>query len=245
MSTLALIPAAGRGSRLGIDVPKVFAPLSEHKTIWTVLRDRLLPLCGRIHLVLSPDGLEYAGATLGFEPGITLGVQAVPLGMGDAIMGSAPFWGNASQLLIVWGDQVHVSARTLERTLAEHKGGLTFPVVRQADPYVQYLFQDSKLTRVLQTREGDRTQPGGLSDVGTFLLSTDGLLEAWQTYLEASIPGAATAEINFLPFLPFLSARGWNVTTVEIADADEARGVNTPEDLAFWQARQGGAHPGA
>ena len=44
------------------------------------------------------------------------------------------------------------------------------------------------------------------------------------------------SEINFLPFLPFLSAKGWIITSLEVADATEARGINTKTDLAFFQS---------
>ena len=48
--------------------------------------------------------------------------------------------------------------------------------------------------------------------------------------------GGGTGEINFLPFLPFLSRAGWTVTPLEVADATEARGINTKDDLAFFQS---------
>jgi bifunctional UDP-N-acetylglucosamine pyrophosphorylase/glucosamine-1-phosphate N-acetyltransferase len=102
-------------------------------------------------------------------------------------------------------------------------------------PYVEYLFDGPKLARVLQTREGDQTAANGFSDVGTFLLGTAGLTEAWDRYLAQSPRGSATGEINFLPFLPFLSAQGWTMTALEVPDAAEARGINTKEDLAFFQ----------
>jgi len=62
------------------------------------------------------------------------------------------------------------------------------------------------------------------------------LTEAWDRYLAGAPRGSATGEINFLPFLPFLSAQGWTMTALEVADATEARGINTKEDLSFFQS---------
>jgi hypothetical protein len=88
---------------------------------------------------------------------------------------------------------------------------------------------------VLQTREGDKTSADGFSDVGTFGLGTRGLPEAWTRHLARAPRGSSTGEINFLPFLPFLSAQGWTMTALEVPDAIEARGINTQEDLIFFQ----------
>ena len=52
----------------------------------------------------------------------------------------------------------------------------------------------------------------------------------------AAARGKSTGEINFLPFLPALSAQGWAVTPLEVTDATEARGINTKTDLAFFQS---------
>ena len=46
---------------------------------------------------------------------------------------------------------------------------IVIPVVRPSDPYVEYVFEDEKLTKVLQSREGDKTSAGGFSDIGVFL----------------------------------------------------------------------------
>ena len=140
---------------------------------------------------------------------------------------------------MVWGDQVFVSKTHCARAMAaltvtEHQAVL--PVTRMAEPYVEYVFDGPRLTKVLQTREGDTTTPNGFSDVGTFLLGTDGLNGAWEDYLAQAPRGAGTGEINFLPFLPFLSAHGWTVTPLEVADETEARGINTQEDLAFFRS---------
>ncbi len=230
----AVIPAAGRGTRLGLDVPKILTPLTGHDTVWSVLQARLAPLVAHIHLVLSPQGAAM------FPPlpaDISFSVQPEPLGMGDAIFRGFDVWSQYDAVLIVWGDQVFVSADTLGRAIAALQPGrnLVLPVTRMAEPYVEYIFDSGRLTNVLQTREGDTTTPNGFSDVGTFLLNTNGLKLVWETYLAQATQGGQTGEINFLPFLPFLAAQGWNVTALEVADATEARGINTPQDLEFFR----------
>ena len=237
MRVCAVIPAAGRGSRLGLDRPKILAPLNARQTIWSVLHARLAPLVDHIHLVLSPDGAREFPE---MPPHVTQSIQAEPTGMGDAIFGARDFWQSFDAILVVWGDQVFVSDDTLRRALAALTTPLhaaVLPVTRMATPYVEYVFDGAALTKVLQTREGDLTRPGGFSDVGTFLLATQGLAAAWDSYRTQAPRGSQTGEINFLPFLPCLSAQGWTMTPLEVADACEARGINTPEDLTFFQAR--------
>jgi len=236
MKICAVIPAAGRGTRLGSDLPKILTPLSARDTIWSILHAKLAPLVDHIHLVLSPDGAKQFPA---LPASVSVSIQPEPLGMGDAIFRGFDIWSKYDAVLIVWGDQVFVSKDTLERTvmaLGRAQKHVVLPLTRMAVPYVEYVFEDQRLTRVLQTREGDTTTPNGFCDVGTFLLGTEGLKPAWDEYLAGTQPGRGTGEINFLPFLPFLSARDWTVTPLEVADATEARGINTKDDLAFFQS---------
>jgi len=237
MRVCALIPAAGRGSRLGIDRPKILAPLNARDTIWSVLHAKLAPLVDHIHLVLSPDGARDFPS---LPQRVSHSIQAEPTGMGDAIFGASSIWEKFDAVLIVWGDQVFVSMDTLRRcltALGAPQRRAVLPLTRMGEPYVEYVFDEARLTKVLQSREGDKTRPNGFSDVGTFLLGTAGLAAAWNAY-RASLPrGSRTGEINFLPFLPFLAARGWVITPLEVADATEARGINTPEDLSFFRER--------
>jgi bifunctional UDP-N-acetylglucosamine pyrophosphorylase / glucosamine-1-phosphate N-acetyltransferase len=115
-------------------------------------------------------------------------------------------------------------------------------VVEVHSPYVTHCFDRfGRLVGVLQRREGDTCPVRGSSDVGTFALSTGGLAEAWADYRSEGRRGALTHEVNFLPFLVYLAQRGWEVLTCNVRDAVEARGINTREDLAWFQAFYG--HP--
>ena len=247
-SLCAVVPAAGRGTRLGANTPKVFVPIFPDFTIWDAVRSKLLRVADSIVLVLSPDGkthLEENPAQ--FTPGsfekTQIALQPVPLGMGDAIFGASDFWSGYDDLLIVWGDQFNLSLETLTRCLDLHshstQRALTLPVVRMEQPYVEYVFDTrGRLTHIRQSREGDACEPGGFSDVGVFLLSGGpALQEEWSRFRADAATGSRTGEINFLPFLVHLSARAdWVVNRYETGDPAEAIGINTPEDLSF--ARQ-------
>ena len=236
MKICAVIPAGGRGTRLGGDLPKILTPLTARDTIWSILYAKLSPLVDHIHLVLSPDGAKQFPA---LPANTSISIQPEPIGMGDAIFRGFDTWSRYDAVLIVWGDQVFVSEKTISRTIAAlgpPQRHAVLPVTHMAIPYVEYVFDGPRLTEVLQTREGDATRAGGFSDVGTFLLATQGLKPAWDSYLNSASRGVGTGEINFLPFLPFLSAQGWTVTPLEVADATEARGINTKDDLAFFQS---------
>jgi bifunctional UDP-N-acetylglucosamine pyrophosphorylase / glucosamine-1-phosphate N-acetyltransferase len=239
----SVIPAAGRGSRLGLDCPKILVPIDDNLTVWDVLRNSLAPVSERIHVVLAPSAMaQFSGlqTTGNGQFSVTTSAQAVPLGMGDAIFGAEPFWHDFETILIVWGDQVNLSAETLKQVAARTSVDKTMvlPLVECQTPYVQYDLTDGVLTHVRQSREGDAMDPVGFSDVGVFALSVPGLLDCWHQFVKKSVVGAQTNELNFLPFLPFLSHHcRWNLHTVIVSDPVEALGINTPEDLQITRER--------
>ncbi|GLW25744.1 NTP transferase domain-containing protein [Microbispora triticiradicis] len=238
----AVIPAAGRGTRLGLGIPKIMVEVADGVTVWHVLHQRLRPHVEHVHVVMSPEGEGPFRALAAAEiaaGSVSVSVQESPTGMGGAIFGAAPHWSGHDVILVVWGDQANLSPSTIHEVAETHEKGLTLPLVPMPDPYVEYELDDrGVLTRVRQTREGDECRPGGLGDVGVFCLDVAGLHEEWTRYLAEAAVGAAvgarTGEVNFLPFLPHLSReRGWPLTVVPVADPGEARGVNTADDLEF------------
>lgn len=238
----AVIPAAGRGSRLGTDVPKILAPLDDGVLIWDVLHELLAPHTAHQHVVMSPDGGSELETILDQRQTstATVSAQLVPTGMGDAVFGCSDVWEDYDDVLVMWGDQANLSHTTLAEVVRTQQSGegrrVTIALVAHPDPYVEYVFDAGRLLEVRQSREGDLCTPGGLSDVGVFCFSTAGLAVAWAQYRAHTTLSTATGEANLLPFLAHLSGTGWQVQSVEVSDPDEARGVNTPEDLDFARA---------
>ena len=192
---------------------------------------------------IVPPGRSYAcgpfqnGAGLfkkqyGLSKNVSTSVQAIPLGMGDAIFGAYDHWKNFDHILIIWGDQVNVSSQTLQAVIQSQKAScektLTIAINMVSGPYVQYDFnQDrSTLMNIRQTREGDTCDKNGFADVGAFCLSTSTLLKSWHEYAKRPSLGKHTGELNFLPVLVYLS-KG---RTMEIKSCRNQRSFRVQRD---------------
>ena len=242
MSLCGVIPAAGRGARLGFSKPKLLVPVTDTLTIWDVLKRKMMEVCDHIVVVMSPWGEPHLREVLAHDPDavrISVVIQPEPIGMGDAVMRGVPVWENYDDICVIWGDQLHVSRQTLEACKAQQESmvqpRMTLPLAAMDQPYVEYRFDKAgRLLTILQSREGDACAPGGWGDIGTFFLSTKNLSSAWESYAQHAPRGRKTNEVNFLPFLIYLSQTNWNLAHIAIADADEAKGINDQNDLAYF-----------
>jgi hypothetical protein len=94
--------------------------------------------------------------------------------------------------------------------------------------------EDAHIVGVLHRREGDPMPASGESDAGLFALSLQTSLSDLPAFASNTSAGAATGELNFLPFIPWLASRK-PVHTFEIADTVEVLGINTAADLAVME----------
>jgi bifunctional UDP-N-acetylglucosamine pyrophosphorylase/glucosamine-1-phosphate N-acetyltransferase len=249
MRRVLIIPAAGRGSRLQADVPKVLVQVAGRAMLDHLLikyRDYV----SAVVVVVSPGaeaGVRAHCRTLGEN--VVTAVQHRPTGMLDAILAAAPAAAalNADRTWITWCDQVAIRPATVARLAAVEQdhadAAIVLPTADRADPYIHFLRDPSgRITGVLQRREGDAMPPVGESDAGLFSLSPTAL-DVLGVFSESVPTGGGTAERNFLPFIPWI-AQTTPVHTFPCSDPFEAIGINTPDDLREVErflARQVGA----
>ncbi len=230
---IAIIPAAGLGSRLGIDKPKILEKVKNRFLIEYII-DQIERLFDKIIVVVSPMSLKnYELEIRSLSKKIEIMMQEKPIGMGDAIFGCYSSWKNADKIVIIWGDQVLIRELTVKETLDQITLQDTFviPLTTKENPYVEYVIDKAKLVNVLQSREGDQLNTVGKCDVGVFGFNSKSLHDEWLDYLSTSITGRLTKEINFLPFLVFLSKQGWNLKEVNVKNSWESLGINDQTDL--------------
>src|SRR4051812_1952736 len=214
MSRLLLIPAAGSGSRLGAEVPKVLVRVGG-----MTLLERLLMLyrhwVEHVIVVVNPafEGLVLQHVRDGPDAErLTLVQQREPTGMLDAILLGTTTAARVqpSSVWVTWCDQVAVHPRTIARLAAQTSTAsdppMVMPTVMQPRPYIHLeRDHDSRIVRVLHRREGDPMPEVGEGDMGLFALSRTTYLDRLAAYADQVETGRTTGERNFLPFIPWLA----------------------------------------
>jgi 2-phospho-L-lactate transferase/gluconeogenesis factor (CofD/UPF0052 family)/glycosyltransferase involved in cell wall biosynthesis/molybdopterin-guanine dinucleotide biosynthesis protein A len=247
-----IIPAAGRGSRLGYSKPKILYPILG-RTILDRLIDLLEPRCSRFIFVLSPSGAGEVSPLVEkrLAGRFEIAIQTDPRGMADAINQALPQL-STPYTLVIWGDQAGISqetVRSVQKMQQSVPGAkLTLPLVERETPYVHYESDASgRFVRVLQKREGDAMPSTGESDCGVFAFETDRLREVFDQTLKQDISsGGKTGEWNFLPMLPLFETGGESVNVYHLDSPEETIGINDMNDaelLEFQQVRSGMKEP--
>lgn len=230
-----VVPAAGCGSRLGSNCPKILYPVAG-RMILEWLLGFLLPNCRSLVFVLSPDGRAAVEDELGrLIPGrYHIVIQDVPTGMGDAVELALPVV-DTPHVAVVWGDQVALQRSSVNACFRLHQGplapDLTCPTVMRPNPYIHFdRGPDGRISGLRQAREGDAMPGEGESDTGFFCFRTDSLRRLLgELRAGGHRVGTSTREFNFLPVIP-LTARHGRIITPRLMSLEETIGVNSKED---------------
>ncbi len=246
----AVIPAAGRGSRLGFDQPKILYPVAGRMIIERLV-DLLLTSSSCLVFVVSPGGRAQVERELQrLAAGrYEIVIQETPTGMGDAVgLGLQPV--KTESVAVIWGDQVAVRPSSVEACLRLHQGPLrphiTCPTVMRSNPYIHFDRDAQGLLQGLrQAREGDHMPALGESDTGFFCFQTSVLRGLLARTRESSLAqGRSTGEFNLLPIIPEAAQLGYTVLTPRLMTVEETVGVNSIDDVAVIETFLRRSHVG-
>lgn len=236
---LLVIPAAGAGSRLGAETPKVLVPVAGRPMLdhlLVIYRSWISSAVVVAHPSFAQTLREYLAGRAD-TPEVVVAEQHARTGMLDAVLLAASTVAarRPDEVWVTWGDQVGVLQPTIARLAAAMaatpRPSLALPTVPGPAPYTHFERDaDGRIVRFLQRREGDVMPAEGESDMGLFALTRECYERDLPEYARAVRPGEATGERNFVPFVAWQAARN-HIVTVPCTDAREAIGVNTPEDL--------------
>lgn len=156
---LAVVLAAGKGTRMKSDLPKVLHRLAGAPMLAHVLRTAAAAGVGRAALVIGP-GMDAVGeAGLAVAPDAEVFVQAAQLGTADAVKAAAPAYEAAGgPVLVLYGDTPLLRPDTVKAVLGELEAGADLVVIgfEAADPtgYGRLLFDDkSRLAGIREEKD--------------------------------------------------------------------------------------------
>ena len=232
-----VIPAAGKGTRLGYGLPKILYPILG-QTVLQHLINLFHEFCSSFVVVASPNGgqaIQKEFESCCQSTDFRIVIQEEPKGMAHAIW-QARCIVKTPNTLVVWGDQICLRNNTIFYTLAYHQNHaeniLTFPTVMKKNPYIHFHRDNAgKILKVLQKRENEIKMEVGENDCGFFCFSTHSLFYLLKKSLSSrDALGSQTKEINLLQLFPQFENIAGQVNTLRIAHEEETLGINTIQE---------------
>jgi len=233
-----LILAAGEGTRMKSDLPKVLHPICGRPMIGWPIRAAQDAGAGRIVVVDGPKRrLE------GELPGdVGVAVQEEPNGTGDAVRSAAEYIGPDDTVLVLYGDVPLITPEAITALAQAHEesgAAATMATMELVDPtgYGRVIrASDGSVERVVETKTpGDATPAEeAIREVNTGIYAFAGgdLLDALGR-LESD---NAQGELYLPDVLPLLRADGKPVGAHTVTDPTLTLGVNNRVDLAHVRA---------
>jgi bifunctional UDP-N-acetylglucosamine pyrophosphorylase / glucosamine-1-phosphate N-acetyltransferase len=136
-SALAIVLAAGKGTRMKSDLPKVMHALAGAPLLIHVLSAAKAAGVEQVCVVVGPDMDEVASAARKLESGIPAFVQREQLGTADAVKAAQDaFAGREGPVIILYGDTPLLRPETIARLRAALAEGADLVVIgfEAADP---------------------------------------------------------------------------------------------------------------
>jgi len=225
-----IVPAAGRGTRMGGEIPKALVRTGEVFLI-EYTTEALVPHLEEIICVVSPSALETFEELLPILHGkkVKYVLQENPLGTAQAIeRGLAYATGEIS--LVVWADHVGAhffNEEVLTSCMNESNWDVIIPMVERANPYVYFEIDSNRcITDFHETRTGAPEVEIGLSDCGVFIVRNREISTAL-----INLGTKSDTEVNFLKLIPEMNKIGIRTRSILLDDYRLTLGANSEKEL--------------
>ncbi|UHC19305.1 bifunctional UDP-N-acetylglucosamine diphosphorylase/glucosamine-1-phosphate N-acetyltransferase GlmU [Methylobacterium currus] len=235
-SLLAVVLAAGKGTRMRSALPKVLHPIAGRPMLAHVLASVAEAGAGRLAVVVEPGRDDVARIVAEF-PGAETFPQGERLGTAHAVLAARRALAEgAHDVVVAFGDTPLISPETYARLRAPLAEGAAVAVLAFESPnptgYGRVLVEDGRVTAIREEKDASEAERRvTLCNAGLMALSGAHALR-----LLERIGNANAAGEYYLPDAVALAvADGLAVAVVPVAEA-EAQGVNDRVQLAAAEA---------
>ncbi|RLM16310.1 UDP-N-acetylglucosamine diphosphorylase/glucosamine-1-phosphate N-acetyltransferase [Gibbsiella quercinecans] len=225
-----VILAAGKGTRMYSDLPKVLHPLAGKPMVQHVIDAAMKLGAKNLHLVYGHGG-DLLKSTLQ-DGALNWVLQAEQLGTGHAMQQAAPHFADDEDVLMLYGDVPLISVDTLTRLLAaKPQGGIGLLTVKLDDPsgYGRIVREGGEVVGIVEHKDASDEQRR-INEINTGILVANGRdLKRWLGQLTND---NAQGEYYITDIIALAHHEGRKIEAVHPSRLSEVEGVNNRQQLA-------------
>lgn len=235
-----VILAAGKGTRMKSDLPKVLTPIGGKPILAHLLASVMASDLDPRPLIVVGYMAEDVRAAIG--EGCDYVLQPKALGTGQAVATAMPAVGDADAVVVLYGDHPFISAKTMRRLVARHeerKNTLTLMTTTIPD-FEGWHAAFERWGRILRGADGH------ITDIREFKDATDAEKEIHElnpallcfdaAWLRENIGRLgnknAQEEFYLTDLIAMAVEQGRKLSSVSV-DPEEVVGINTPQERAI------------
>lgn len=225
-----VILAAGKGTRMYSDLPKVLHTLAGKPMVQHVIDAANELGATHVHLVYGHGG-DLLKQTLK-DGNLNWVLQAEQLGTGHAMQQAAPFFGDDEDILMLYGDVPLISTDTLRRLReAKPQGGIGLLTVKLDDPtgYGRITRDNGNVTGIVEHKDATDEQRQ-IQEINTGILIANGAdMKRWLSKLTNN---NVQGEYYITDIIAMAYQEGREIAAVHPARISETEGVNNRLQLS-------------
>ncbi len=233
MPTALIILAAGQGTRMNSDLPKVLHPLGGVPLLAHSLAAGAAVSPEKTVVVTGRGAKEVIEAAQAQNPNIEFAHQQEQLGTGHAVAQAAnALAGFAGDILVLYGDTPFIRPETITRMQAARAGGHDIVVLgfnaREPGRYGRLVMSGDQLVRIVEAKDAsDEERAINLCNSGVIIASATALMPL----LEKLDNNNASGEYYLTDVVALAREHGLSAGAVTCDEA-ETLGINTRTELA-------------
>ncbi len=235
-----VILAAGKGTRMYSDLPKVLHKVAGKPMVKHVINTAKQLNAEQIHLIYG-HGADLLKQRLADEP-VNWVFQAEQLGTGHAMQQAAPFFNDDENILMLYGDAPLITQETLQKLIvAKPQNGIALLTVQLDNPtgYGRIIRQNGSVVAIVEQKDANPEQLK-INEVNTGVMVSDGA--SFKKWLSRLNNNNAQGEYYMTDVIGLANQDGCQVAAVIADDIMEVEGANNRLQLnaleRYYQRKQ-------
>lgn len=225
-----VILAAGKGTRMYSDLPKVLHTVAGKPMVKHVIDTAKQIDAQQIHLIYGHGG-ELLQERLSTEP-VNWVLQAEQLGTGHAMQQAAPLFADDENILMLYGDAPLITKETLERLIAaKPENGIALLTVELDNPtgYGRIIRENGSVVAIVEQKDANPEQLK-IKEVNTGVMVASGA--SFKKWLGNLNNNNAQGEYYITDVIAMANQDGFKVQAVQATEFMEVEGANNRLQLA-------------